>query len=150
MSLFFDTIKLMKEIYFACSIRGSRGDAVAYADLVAHIKIKALVLSEIFADGKLTSQGMNKPSDLIWKIDTDWVKQSDGIIAEVTNPSLGVGYEIALAETLGKPVLALFNEASGRKLSAMIDGAPGVQVCNYSELSFAKDVIDQFLDSLDS
>jgi len=140
----------MKEIYFACSIRGGRSDAAAYADLVAHIKIKALVLSEIFADDKLTSQGMNKPSGLIWKIDTDWVKQSDGIIAEVTNPSLGVGYEIALAEIQGKPILALFNEASGRKLSAMIDGAPGVQVCNYSELSSAKDVIDQFLDSLDS
>jgi nucleoside 2-deoxyribosyltransferase len=140
----------MKEIYFACSIRGGRSDAATYADLVAHIKTKAVVLSEIFADGTLTSQGMNKPSDSIWKIDTDWIKQSDGIIAEVTNPSLGVGYEIALAETLGKPILALFNEASGRKLSAMIGGAPGVRVCSYSELSTAKVAIDHFLDNLDS
>lgn len=140
----------MKEIYFACSIRGGRDDAATYADLVEHIKIKASVLSEIFADGKLTSRGMNKPSDIIWKTDTNWIKQADGIIAEVTNPSLGVGYEIALAEILGKPILALFKEDSGRILSAMIDGAPGVQICNYTDFSSAKDAIDQFLDNLDS
>jgi nucleoside 2-deoxyribosyltransferase len=140
----------MKEIYFACSIRGGRDDAVTYAELVRHIKRKVIVLSEIFADGKLTSQGMNKPSEVIWQTDTEWVKKADAIIAEVTNPSLGVGYEVALAETLGKPILALFRNDGERKLSAMIDGAPGVQVCSYQELSEAKEAIDQFLDTLGS
>ena len=41
---------VMKKIYFACSIRGGRKDAEIYAELVAHIKLKATVLSEIFAD----------------------------------------------------------------------------------------------------
>lgn len=139
----------MKEVYFACSIRGGRDDANTYAELVEYIKQRVVVLSEIFADGKLTSRGMNKPSRDIWRTDTDWVKKADGIIAEVTNPSLGVGYEIALAEMLGKPILALFRIDSDRKLSAMIDGAPGVQVCNYRELSDAKEAIDQFLDALE-
>lgn len=92
---------------------------------------------------------MDKPSSEIWKTDTDWVKQSDGMIAEVTNPSLGVGYEIALAETLDKPVLALFRNDTERKLSAMIDGAPGVQVVNYRELSAARLAIDSFIQSLE-
>lgn len=135
----------MKQIYFACSIRGGRNDADTYAELIQHIKKKAVVLSEIFAEGTLTSSGMDKPSKNIWKKDTDWVKESDGVIAEVTNPSLGVGYEIALAETLNKPVLALYKNDGSRKLSAMIDGAPGVQVCNYTELSEAKQAIDQFI-----
>ena len=135
----------MKQIYFACSIRGGRNDADTYAELIQHIKKKVVVLSEIFAEGTLTSSGMDKPSKNIWKKDTDWVKESDGVIAEVTNPSLGVGYEIALAETLNKPVLALYKNDGSRKLSAMIDGAPGVQVCNYTELSEAKQAIDQFI-----
>ena len=138
----------MKDIYFACSIRGGREDAEIYAELVQYIKKKVNVLSEIFADGKLTSKGMNKPSEEIWKTDTDWVKRADGIIAEVSNPSLGVGYEIALAENLSKPILALFRQNNKRRLSAMIDGAPGVQVINYTELSEAKVAIDQFLDKL--
>lgn len=138
----------MKDIYFACSIRGGRKDAETYAELVQYIKTKVNVLSEIFADGKLTSKGINKPSAEIWKIDTDWVKSADGIIAEVTNPSLGVGYEIALAENLGKPILALFRQTDNRRLSAMIDGAPGVEVINYIDLSEAKVAIDQFLEKL--
>lgn len=138
----------MKEVYFACSIRGGRDDAKIYTELVQYIKRKVIVLSEIFADGKLTSQGMNKPSRDIWQTDTNWVKKADGIIAEVTNPSLGVGYEIALAENLRKPILALYRQNDDRKLSAMIDGAPGVEVFYYRELSEAKEAIDQFLDKL--
>ncbi len=91
---------------------------------------------------------MNKPSKIIWEIDTAWIKKADAIIAEVTNPSLGVGYEIAKAEEWDKPVLALFRNDDNRKLSAMIDGAPGVRVCNYIDLAEAKEAIDQFLDSL--
>lgn len=138
----------MKRIYFACSIRGGRDDASTYAELVEHIKQRVVVLSEIFADDNLTSQGMNKPSADIWQTDTDWIKESDGIIAEVTNPSLGVGYEIAMAEYIGKPILALFQHHDDRKLSAMIDGSPGVEVFKYHALSDAKEAIDQFLGKL--
>lgn len=138
----------MKEIYFACSIRGGRSDANTYAKLVNYIKLKANVLSEIFADGNLTSEGMDKPSNDIWKNDTTWIRKSNGIIAEVTNPSLGVGYEIALAESLNIPVLALFRNDSESKLSAMIDGSPGVIVCYYLDMSTAFKAIDKFLDSL--
>lgn len=137
------------KVYFACSIRGGRDDAAVYAELATYIKSKTVLLTEIFADNKLTADGMNKPSEAIWKTDIKWVKEAGAVIAEVTNPSLGVGYEIAKAEEWGKPVLALFRNDGRRKLSAMIDGAPGVRVCNYHELTEAKEAIDQFLDSLD-
>lgn len=91
---------------------------------------------------------MNKPSSIIWQTDINWVKQADAIIAEVTNPSLGVGYEIAKAEEWNKPVLALFRKDGGRKLSAMIDGSPGTQVISYAEVSEAQDAIDHFIDSI--
>ena len=138
----------MKQIYFACSIRGGRADANFYAQLVEHIKTKALVLTEIFADGKLTSSGMNKPNEDIWSTDMAWIEQADAVIAEVTNPSLGVGYEIAKAEDQHKPVLALFRNDSDRKLSAMIAGSPNVKVANYTDINFAKQAIDDFIDSL--
>ena len=138
----------MKKVYFACSIRGGREDSDSYSKLVEYIKGRAIVLTEIFADGKLTASGMNKPSREIWKIDTNWIKEADAVIAEVTNPSLGVGYEIALAESLSKPVLALFHDDESRKLSAMIGGAPGVKNVSYTELSEAKYAIDEFLGSI--
>jgi nucleoside 2-deoxyribosyltransferase len=133
------------EIYFACSIRGGRDDAESYAKLVDHIKTEATVLTEIFADGKLTSSGMSKPNEEIWAADVKWIHQADAVIAEVTNPSLGVGYEIAKAEEWGKPVLALFRADGDRRLSAMIDGSPNTEVFNYIELDEANVAISGFI-----
>jgi nucleoside 2-deoxyribosyltransferase len=139
----------MKKIYFACSIRGGRDDADTYAELVDYLKTRSKLLTEIFADQKLTSAGMNKPSSEIWKIDTNWIRDCDALIAEVTNPSLGVGYEIAKAEEWGKPVLALFRNDGDRKLSAMIEGSPQTHVVNYSQLGEANDAVAAFLSTLE-
>jgi len=138
------------KIYFACSIRGGRDDALTYAELAKYIKTKATLLTEIFADNKLTPSGMDKPSATIWATDIAWVKEADAIIAEVTNPSLGVGYEIAKAEEWGKPVLALFRDDSSRKLSAMIDGSPKTKTVRYTNLSEAKTAVDLFIESINT
>lgn len=45
--------------------------------------------------------------EFIYKRDVDWLLESDFVIAEVTQPSLGVGYELGFAEAKGKPVLCL-------------------------------------------
>lgn len=138
----------MKKIYFACSIRGGRDDAELYAELVETIKKHSEVLTEIFADGALSLMGSAGTSSEIYEKDITWVREADGIIAEVTNPSLGVGYEIAKAEEWGKPVLALYREQPGRRLSAMIDGSPGVKVQNYSELPQVEAAISDFITGL--
>ncbi len=137
-----------KKIYFACSIRGGRDDAETYGELVAHINTQSVVLSEIFADKKLTPLGSAGLSADIYAQDIAWVQEADAIIAEVTNPSLGVGYEIAKAEEWGKPVLALFRETGERKLSAMIDGSPSLLVVRYADINEAKRAIDTFIHSL--
>lgn len=140
----------MKKIYFACSIRGGRNEVGSYAHLVEFLKPRCDLLTENFADEKLTSEGMNKPSKEIWSVDLQWIKDSDAVIAEVTNPSLGVGYEIAKAEEWGKPVLALFKDEGTKKLSAMIDGSSGTATVKYRTIDEAERAILQFLVMLDS
>lgn len=135
----------MKKVYFACSIRGGRDDAALYGKLVEIIRQGSTVLTEIFADKTLTPQGMNKPADEIWQTDLAWIQEADVVIAEVTNPSLGVGYEIAKAEEWGKPVLALYRPSPERKLSAMILGSPKVKNCEYETLEQAQAIILAFL-----
>lgn len=139
----------MIKVYFACSIRGGRDDARIYAKLVEAISANATVLTEIFADQKLTSEGMNKPSEEIWKIDLDWVRQANVLIAEVSTPSLGVGYEIAKAEEWGKPILCLYRPQEGRKLSAMIAGSPSVTIFEYHEVKTAEQAIATFISNLE-
>ena len=136
------------KIYFACSIRGGRDNAALCVELANHIKLKATLLTEIFVDKKLTINGMNKPSHVIWQTDIDWIKEADALIAEVTTPSLGVGYEIAKAEEWSKPILALFYNNNIRKLSAMIDGSPYTKAEYYTSSSEAKQIIDKFISGL--
>uniref|UniRef100_A0AC11ESI6 2'-deoxynucleoside 5'-phosphate N-hydrolase 1 n=1 Tax=Ovis aries TaxID=9940 RepID=A0AC11ESI6_SHEEP len=73
---------------------------------------------------------------LIHDRDVAWLQQADVVVAEVTQPSLGVGYELGRAVALRKPVLCLFRPKSGRVLSAMIRGAADgskFQVWDYKE-----------------
>jgi hypothetical protein len=140
------------KVYFGGSISGGRDHAHTYQEIVDGIKkCGAKVLSEIFADATLTAEvGHTKDMTLreIWQRDVDWINMADAIIAEVTQPSLGVGYEIALAESLNKPVLVLFNASAGRRLSPMIGGSPRVTVLTYNQVSDIQPGIKKFLGSL--
>ncbi len=139
----------MKKIYFACSIAGGRDHAHLYQDIVDIIKSSGGdVLGELFANPKLVSEIGTDPNitpNYIWRRDCEWVKEADSIITEATQPSLGVGYEIAMAEQLKKPILALFNTDSGRRLSPMISGNPAIKVVQYSDVAETKTAIADFI-----
>ncbi|MEC7394804.1 MAG: hypothetical protein VX839_07955 [Verrucomicrobiota bacterium] len=71
------------------------------------------------------------------------------MIAEVSQPSLGVGYEIGVAEKIGKPILCLFDESQSEfRLSAMLSGNPKVQVIRYRAIGEAKRRISEFVSHL--
>ena len=72
-------------------------------------------------------------SDTIFKRDVDNVRKSDFLIAEVSNPSLGVGMEIMLSIELMKPVLLFYSSDSDR-LSKMVEGATGKALFTYDSL----------------
>lgn len=110
------------KVYFACSIRGG-GDTSFYEAIITAIRASnGLCLSEIFINDAIKTQGSPLPDLDIYTRDIAWIHECNVVIAEVTNPSLGVGYELAFAEKLNKPILTLFNRTSGKKLSAMISG----------------------------
>ena len=49
----------------------------------------------------------------IYERDVKWLAEADFVVAEVTQPSLGVGYELGYAEAHRKPTLCLFRPSSG-------------------------------------
>ncbi len=135
------------KIYFAGSIRGGRADAVLYRDIVSHLRVWGDVLTEHVGDAGLTEMGDDGPNDsFIFERDMDWLRASEAVIAEVTQPSIGVGYELGVASVLNKPVLALYRPEPGRFLSAMVAGCPTIEVHNYRTLFEATRAIDAFLE----
>jgi len=120
------------KIYFAGSIRGGRDDAKLYLNIISELKQYGQVLTEHVGDEDLRISGEAGMSDkFIHDRDMDWINESDAVIAEVTTPSLGVGYEIAMAIQLKKPVFCFYKKNRGKSLSAMISGSAKTQVYNY-------------------
>ena len=138
------------KIYFAASIRGGRKDQNRYNELIHFLSSKVEVLTEHVGDSSLEQTGEQNLSDKeIYERDLEWLESADAVIAEVTNPSLGVGYELGIAEKLGRPVLCLFDDSDhNRNLSAMISGNHKITTFRYTSLDQAKEEIISFIHSL--
>ncbi|CAH3170837.1 unnamed protein product [Porites lobata] len=135
-------------IYFCGSIRGGRDDAALYKRIIDQLKQYGEVLTEHIGDPNLMEK--EKGSDkFIHDRDVAWLLKSDALVAEVTQPSLGVGYEIGRAIENKKKILCLFRPDSGKSLSAMIRGAidDNVVVKDYKEEDIPH-ILEEFFKSL--
>ena len=142
----------MKKIYFLCSIAGGRDYAFVYKDMIEVIKQCGVeVEGELFTNPNIEPDLGTDPSEtprFVWERDTKWLREADAIIAEASQPSLGVGYQIARAEALKKPVLALFYKKSVERFSWMIGGSPNIQTYGYDEYNEAQKAIKEFIKKL--
>ena len=133
------------KIYFAGAIRGGRQDAALYHEIVRLLQKHGEVLTEHVADSELGVLGQDIGDQRIHDRDLEWLRVSDYLVAEVSTPSLGVGYEIARATEWGKPVLCLYRPENGRSLSAMIAGCDAVTVCEYRSPTELQIIFERFL-----
>jgi nucleoside 2-deoxyribosyltransferase len=130
------------KIYFAASIKGGRELVEDYKQLISYLKKKGTVLTEHIADSNITDDGEKLEPIDIYSRDVKWIEEADLVIAEVSIPSLGVGYELAYAEKLNKKIICLFNKQLDKKLSAMILGNKNFVVRNYNSVDEAIKQLD--------
>ena len=134
------------KIYFAGSIRGGREDQELYGGVIKLLSAYGEVLTEHIGSEKLTNMGETSISGSeIYVRDMAWLKAADAVVAEVTYPSLGVGYELAQAEEMGKKIICLYRPSPERRLSAMIAGNPKFRVVEYSDIDEVSKVFKQYL-----
>jgi len=138
----------MLKIYFAGSISGGRDDQEIYFELINHLKTKGQVLTEHISDKNLSSYGESNKltSEQIFTRDVNWLKESDIVVAEVTQVSLGVGYELGLSESINKKVVCLYRPKVGKRLSAMISGNHNFLVKEYQTIEEAKAITDSIFE----
>ncbi len=135
-------------IYFACSITGGRKDELIYKKLVDalqefghHVPTALLATPEV-----MSLEGVVIPQD-VYARDVAWIRGCDLLLAEVSTPSHGVGYEIGYALSLGKKVLCLHQK--GKKVSKMILGNPdpNLTVHGYETAEQAVGLLNAYLES---
>lgn len=133
-------------IYFACSITGGRTFESIYQEftralLAAGHEVPTAHLAE---SNVMTLEKVIDPQE-VYNRDIAWIRECDTLIAEVSVPSHGVGYEIGFALEHGKPVLCLAQE--GISVSKMITGNkhPALQVKYYRDAIGGITMIRKFL-----
>ena len=132
------------KIYFATSIRGANDAVNSNILLIGALKKYGTVLTEHFAG--MTPGGETNLSDReIHDRDLRWIDECDVIAAEVSNPSLGVGYEIRYGIEHGKRILCLKNK-DGKRLSAMISGSDYLEVEEYINEEEIADILSDFFE----
>lgn len=134
------------KIYYATSISGvqSEDSGKINRELIDYLKKFGDVLTEHFADPDIKSNGeINIENETIHDRDMKWLFSADIIIAEVSNPSLGVGYELGRALEHNKKILCLCSKKI-KRLSAMITGNGKMKVNYYESVDEAKNIIRDF------
>ncbi len=132
-------------IYCAGAIKGDITYQQYYKWIVEYLSDKNHVAyselnKELFTSNSLTDRE-------IFTRDIQWLKESELMIAEISGPSLGVGFEISFAlYVLNIPVLALY-QPSVTRVSAMINGCTSdlISIQSYTSYEELKEIIDQFL-----
>ncbi|HEY5533340.1 MAG TPA: nucleoside 2-deoxyribosyltransferase [Ignavibacteria bacterium] len=138
------------KIYYATSISGETNPEAENTniELIKHLKKYGEVLTEHFADSSLIRVGeLTLENKEIHDRDMKWIMEADVIIAEVSNTSFGVGYEIGRSVENNKKVLCL-RRRQNRRLSAMLRGCDKITVKDYDSVENAKNIIDEFIEKL--
>ena len=137
-------------IYFSCSLTGGRADEGIYSLIVDHLLASEIeVPTAHLARPEVMALEKVIDAQEVFLRDIAWIEGCDAMIAEISTPSHGVGYELAFALGLGKPVLACYRE--GAAVSKMITGnkQPGLRLAAYPDSRTLLGVIDRFLAELE-
>lgn len=145
---------MKKKVFFACSMRG--GSPYVSRKFLRKIPYALEELGFELMSKHQTQKGILRQENrlataAIHDRDHEWLEECDLVIAEVSNPSDGVGGEIADAVHLGKPVLALYkrdmNEISAYT-RGKLEGYGKVAHAQYRNLKHLKRLVycfDQYI-----
>ena len=134
------------KIYFACSITGGRAFESVYQEFTRALLVDRheVPTAHLAESNVVALEKVIDPRE-VYDRDVSWIRGCDALIAEVSVPSHGVGYEIGFALSEGKRVLCLAQ--AGITVSKMITGNPhpALQVKYYRDVAEGVGMISAFL-----
>ncbi len=132
------------KIYFEGAIRGGREKVYDYAKMVEQFeKCGGEVLTKHVANPNLSVTGENMSPKEVYERDIKWLEECDIVFADITIASLGVGYELAYAENLGKKIYAIYEKEAN--VSGIIRGNEKIELMAYTDISEVINKIEQIM-----
>ena len=115
-------------IYFSGSIYGGRQKLESYKKLVKELAKFGNVLDEEVADDNVLIRE-------VFESLVDRLSQADLVFAEVTVPSLGVGYEIGYADSHNKRIICVYDKNVTPKITTMLRGNNRLKIIPYTDIN---------------
>jgi len=138
------------KIYFSCSITGGRAEEATYQAIVRELESEGheVPTAHLSSPNVMEMEKIVNAVDIFTR-DMAWLRECDAVVAEVSSPSHGVGYEIAYGLSLGKPVFCCYRK--DKRVSKIITGntTPGIQVLSYETDTEAVNLVRNYLLSLE-
>ena len=133
------------KIYVSGSIYGGRQKIEIYKRMIEGLELYGEVLNKQIIDEDVIKKEEFQKDEDIFKDLESCIETADLLFAEVTVPSLGVGYEIGVADRLGKQIIAIYDLNEIDKVSTMIRGNQRIKVIGYHDVSEIVDHLDEIL-----
>ena len=122
-------------IYFSGSIYGGRQKLDTYKKLVKELAKYGTVLNEEVADDNVLVKEANVSDKDVFESLVNRLKQADLIFAEVTVPSLGVGYELGYADSQNKRIVCVYDKTVTPKVTTMLRGNEKLKIIPYTDIN---------------
>ena len=136
-------------IYFACSITGGRQDEQIYQAIVQALLNgdHEVPTAHLSGSDVMDLEEIVDPAE-VFRRDIEWIDACHALIAEISTPSHGVGYEIAYALSRGKPTLCCYRQ--GVRVSKMITGNSSscLRLRSYQDPGDAVEIVQGFLEEV--
>ena len=136
-------------VYFCGAIMGGRENLPAYQHIVARLQAAGheVPTAHVADPAVLLHESRLSPQE-VYQRDIGWIEESDAVVAEISTPSLGVGYEVCYAVQHSLPTLCLYRR--GLPVSKMITGnsAPVLRLAVYRGWEELDAHLDAFLSTV--
>lgn len=127
-------------IYFCGSMTGSREKQANYEEVINYLKTYGNVLNEFVADKQVTDFNPR----IVFERDYANMQKADIVIADITLPSTGVGFELGNFFHMNKKVLVLYDNNYPAP-SSLPRGCNKFVVYPYNAISEELDIIKNFI-----
>ena len=123
------------KIYFSGSIYGGRQKLETYKILIKELSKYGEVLDKQVADPQVINKEKNILDQDIYTDLKNHLNEADLIFAELTVPSLEVGYELGYADSYNKKIIGIYDENITPKVSTMIRGNKRIKLIPYTNIN---------------
>ena len=133
------------KIYISGAIYGGTQKIETYKILVKELEKFGEVLNKQVAEENTIENEKYQKDEEIYTDLENKLYSADIIFAEVSIPSLGVGYELGFADKLGKKIVAIYDKNYIEKVSTMIRGNKRIKLIPYTNITEITDNLDNLL-----